>query len=1355
MPPLNWAIFESLPGGAQLNFEMLCRALVRRHYSRYGAFATLAAQPGVEFHLQLRSPCALGNAGRWYGWQCRWYDLPGGRAVGTSRRRKIKEAIATTENELPCLTDWVLWTRRQLTKGDQKWFLGLETHMRLHVWSGAEVEEHLSGDAEIFRGTYFGELVLTPERLAELHAAAVAPISRRWRPEVHQVIDAERALRRMLGETDTWRVLPTLAHKLNADATAVEDGLSDLRSPENGTTSEVAKMARAASVALANAYFALERGDLDLLGEDLATRQVAPATPLAVLPRRLRAIRHRVALAVTNALADIRSASGLLGEIDQQLGVRLTAVVADAGCGKTQLAAQLSAATQTRSAGILLHGRTLHARHTLDSVAQAIVIQGTPVASMEVLVAAVDAAGQRGRRRLPIIIDGLNEAEDPRDWKSLLASLVEVLRRYPYVLVIVTLRGEFADDVVPEHIERLEIHDFGRDAMAAVRQYFQHFRIDPVDAELPWELLAHPLTLQLFCEVTNPKREKTVGVEAMPESLTALFDRYLEQARKRITELAPQTRRYYEQDVQTALDNIGIALWEERNRSLEMSKLRQRLGDETRPWNESIVHALEQDGVLLRVPGDRPATTDFAVVYDALAGHLVANSVVARLGQTRIIEWLKDEATMTAFSGQMEDRHPLAEDTFRALIGVIPRRLYKQLWTMLDEPMRTEAITGAANLDGPSIDAETVAELAKLVVAPLRPPIPQRDLFRRLWRTRSSASHPLNSQFLDSVLGPMSVADRDLLWTEWIRRNYEGLLRDAEFLEQRWRQGRERTSADQLRARWIKWALTSTVRRLRDQITRSLYWFGRFEARALFGMTLESLALNDPYVTERLLAASYGVALAHQAYDAKFAEELALYLSGLRDALTGEATCPTDHWLSRMYVQQTVEFAKTRYPDSVSEGLINQGADGVRFASGHAIEPIQDDDPRAPEIGRAVQMDFENYTLGRLFDDRANYDMKHLGHQAALAHVRGTIWTMGWRKDGLGAVDENVSSLRSMSHWPATERYGKKYGWIGFYTYAGTLTDNGRLPPTERLSDVPIDPSFPDPPDRFPIELPIWARDTPSDVRRWIRRGMVRVPDEHFYSRDIGTYPGPWLAVYGNVNTGQQTPGRHVWGLLTALLVAPRDVDRFVTALNREQYPGNRWIPREPSEYYTFAGEIPWSSEFGFNADGEQPQLYRGTVDVGDASPVIVEILAHRYSWESYHSELNKAGGALVPSKPFSSTFDLRSVPQSFNQVLPDGTLGALSFAAPDRFDGHLLYLREDLLHRYAEGRQLVWFIWGERQIRPYPFPTPDWIVDAARSGADIWRHVRRGGDLSSAFAPRRQRRPSSTSRVGRRRKRG
>ena len=149
-------------------------------------------------------------------------------------------------------------------------------------------------------------------------------------------------------------------------------------------------------------------------------------------------------------------------------------------------------------------------------------------------------------------------------------------------------------------------------------------------------------------------------------------------------------------------------------------------------------------------------------------------------------------------------------------------------------------------------------------------------------------------------------------------------------------------------------------------------------------------------------------------------------------------------------------------------------------------------------------------------------------------------------------------------------------------------------------------------------------------------------------------------------------------GLLTALLVTAEDSDRLVESLKTWDF--RRWrLPNEPMDYYTFAGEIPSSPEFASRFAEGAPELLcrqdlREHADFPIADfPIEVEILAHRYSWGNYHSPLNQAGGALVPSHSFSSAFDLRGISQSFDQILPDGTAAAISLRAPAQFDGHLL----------------------------------------------------------------------------------
>ncbi len=278
---------------------------------------------------------------------------------------------------------------------------------------------------------------------------------------------------------------------------------------------------------------------------------------------------------------------------------------------------------------------------------------------MEALLAAVDAAGQRAQKRLPIFIDGLNESEDPEAWKPLLAALETTLAKYPYVLLVCTLRPEFVDDALPDGTHRVEIKDYGEETIEAIREHFRYWKIDATDASLPG-FLSHPLTLRLFCEVTNPTRKQVVGIGATPGSLSVLFERYLRRVGVRVVELAPRTHRFYAQDVNTAIATIANKLWESRSRSIEVAELRSILGDAQRPWDQSLVRALEHEGVLLRMPSDGSDT--FVPVYDLLGGHIIANALLAKHGQGSFETSIKDSSTTTLLAGSYDVRHPLADD---------------------------------------------------------------------------------------------------------------------------------------------------------------------------------------------------------------------------------------------------------------------------------------------------------------------------------------------------------------------------------------------------------------------------------------------------------------------------------------------------------------------------------------------------------------------------------------------------------------------------------------------------------------------------------------------------------------------
>jgi hypothetical protein len=1335
MAPVNWDGFHNLPGAPQTNFENICRAIIRIHYGRYGDFAALATQPGVEFHLKLHTSCSLGKPGRWYGWQCRWYGLASGKPIGAARRNQIEKALRTTEHVLPDLTDWILWTRWSLTKSDQKWFYRLKTRVRLQLWTAVEAESYLGGDAAFLRNTYFGEWILTPEKLAAWHAESVAPVRQRWQPEVHQVVDAERRLREALGEAESWSSLLEAAQELNDDAKRV---LKDQKKTLGSIAEEVVEAAAAArtwAATLMETHSALKKGDLNLLQQLLGTN-LEIDEEVANLPHRLRALRQAAALTVANVVAGLRTSRNLLQDVNRVIGKSLIAVVAEAGCGKTQLSAQLTSPSSDRPAGVLLHGKNLNKGESLDSLATRLPMpSGDPVPSIEALIAAVDAAGQRARRRLPIVIDALNEAEDARDWKALLASLEQVVRRYSHVLVVCTLRGAFAPLALPDDVERVQIEDFGEDALDAMARYFKHYKITFSDAELPLELLKHPLTLRLFCEVTNPKRERAVGIEAAPGSLSALFDRYLEQATQRIVELAPHAWKFEKSEVARALDEIGVALWSERTRTLDVGSLRRTLGEESRQWTESIVSALEHEGVILRYPAEHPAGERLGVSYDLLAGHLAATAILAHRNNSELDAWAKDPATVSALAGP--DWHPLSYDIFMALAGLAPRRIGRQLWPMFEGPLRQKALRAAADLESRFIDRETVDELTTLVRTGS---IGVEEIFKRLWSTRSMPGYPLNAIFLDQVLCSMSMADRDLRWTEWLRRESGYILSDVRWLEKRWRAiAIEGSEPDALRAIWVMWLLTSTIRELRDQATRTLYWFGRRNPPALFNRTVDSLAINDPYVSERMLAASYGVTMVRQNGEGadKFrGDQLPQFAKKIFELMFDEnAPFATTHSLRRDYAKGIIEVALRWWPSLLTSAdkaritpPFNGGIRNWRRRPDYDQDKYRDgNDP--------LGFDWENYTMGGLARGRSTYDFSHLEFVRVKEEVLWRIHDLGYSLVRFGGIDAEISRSRHYRHpEPANpERYGKKYSWIAYYELWGFRSDAGLLEDKPWRSiephpeEVDIDPSFPDRSDsKNVLDIDILGKRYPDAVK-WVRDGPIPSVSKWFVCRNRDCPKDQWLLAHGGLYGHGREVGRTGYLRVRAHFVAEADLTKLKRFLKSGRAEFGHERDTQEIEGF-FAGEFPWHRGIPC-AGSESIRIPTGRRKVKiPRMPLIIFSLAEKeiriggekepaWRYETVYetvdlvplaqrndfgerSALERPSG-LVPSKQIAESAGMWVGLPTWNMIDARGKLASFAFSVPGLLSSaSSLFVRKDIIHAYMKQTKLhvIWVVLGERQ---------------------------------------------------------
>jgi len=232
-------------------------------------------------------------------------------------------------------------------------------------------------------------------------------------------------------------------------------------------------------------------------------------------------------------------------------------------------------------------------------------------------------------------------------------------------------------------------------------------------------------------------------------------------------------------------------------------------------------------------------------------------------------------------------------------------------------------------------------------------------------------------------------------------------------------------------------------------------------------------------------------------------------------------------------------------------------------------------------------MDFENYTLGRLVENRGNYDFKHAGYRKVRAQVLWRVNQLGWTPEKFQPIDRAIGSDRqgygrTMHEHHKADRYGKKYSWIAYFELGGWLHDQGLLKERDdydRTWDVDLDPSFPSPCPETQLITTDFLGDPKLSLADWIKTGPTPDLGPFICQTSICDQPGPWVALDGFVTQEDEARGRRLFAFVRSFFVAKIDATAFASAL-RKQPLGGRWLPEKPRVFYTFAGEMPWCSAF-------------------------------------------------------------------------------------------------------------------------------------------------------------------------------
>ncbi len=1369
---IDWSKLKTYKGNKYLSFEELCYQIAKELHGETGEFTSIddsGGGDGVEFYL------TLPNGDQW-GWQAKFYHPNPRLNIGNGhRKRSIKDSLIKACQMHKQLRKWILCTPTNFTpdkkdgrvQGEQTWFedtlpksVPEDMEVKLEHWSESDFNHWLSVPPFAGKSLYFfGELELTLDWFRTQYKKQEASIRDRFNPVLHTKTDVDCQIHALMGDkafierlSEQITTFEKLLKEYNGSLEDLESHtppeadwedvkanlLYDAELLQNDMVSAVRKFREARDlleegryeyiqyldwpsmrVCIEKSYNKYRTADLDIdvsktryKGDDRKDKD-------NVLVGIKRAVR-KITSAAGSLLNDMASAFVALNSISQTD----FHILGGAGTGKTHLACNIChELLESGLPALLILGRHFTSNLPLEQQLRGI-LDIPPTYSWGDFLGALAAAAEAYHTRLPLIIDGLNDSTCngvfPRVWQLGLPGLAQEIEEKKNVVLITTCRSTYEEaiwpNIKPKNIRY--IYGFGSYYVrTAIQKYFDYYKISADLTGAPLFQFEHPIYLKIFCETQNPTRQKEKQIYVGEQTLFQVFDKYIEQCDRAVCERLDLYHKILL--IRPALCRIAEYLWENHCRSIGMEELSMLI--DGKPcgelnWPKSKTKAVLDEGLLVCRDwyGDGELVS---FTYDLLGGYMIAQYLISHAADN-LKGFLNSEETKAAlFSGDHKSLHPMYEDIGRCLAALIPIQAGKYLHDLLDDPDPKAfhlSIASMFEIPPKYLDNDCTDLLTRL----FRRPENREPLLELAASTMGHVNHPLNVLFWSEHLKDLAMPERDVGWTEYLRgnaRQFEEVLLSFESTCKGDSSISDITAKRlHLLAEYTMWMLTSTMRPLRDQATRSLYWYGRRFPEEFFNLALSSLKINDPYVSERMLAATYGIAMARQ-YDfsgPSFVENaLPKYGRGLYEAMfKSNASYATTHILARDYARLTIGIALIHHPDLLTpeehEGITPPFTYGGIRKWG---ENEYKDEDKYRDGSPPVHTDFENYTLGQLVRDRNNYDFEHKDYRRVRANLYWRLYDLGYSLETFGEIDKEIAP----GNWRygmteggnKTDRYGKKYSWIAFYEIAGFRQDQGLLDDwygDGHIADVDIDPSFPLDIQEYNLVQTDFLGDRSESVQKWILNGGCPDLKAYLAANELLDERGPWILLDGFINQEDAEAKRGRFIFVRGLIVKSKEADEVVERL-KQQNLGGRWLPEISADYYTYAGEIPWSDTYAPNGESELSFIVDKSRNRAQKLRVLIPVRMN--CWESYHSAIIPGRGVCIPAKQIAKRLNLCSQPQTFDLFEEDGKRASITFHYVDEDKlntaQRLTYLRKDLLHSFLTetDKKLVWAIWGERKF--------------------------------------------------------
>lgn len=501
----------------------------------------------------------------------------------------------------------------------------------------------------------------------------------------------------------------------------------------------------------------------------------------------------------------------------------------------------------------------------------------------------LNSAGRQAQCRAILAIDALNETSQRNFWKRNLPKVVDEIKKYPNIALVVSVRSGFEKEAIATRLKEVFVREehqgFKFREWEAVSKFFEEFHLPLPEIPLLMPEFQNPLFLLLFCKAFEKRAERNIGRRQKQifrghEGATYIFENFVKNASKKIAATCgipnSQKKRIWNMIVkrmaEEMVNNNSDRVYEDQMITL-IKKAYPSID------YQKLLQEMERNLLITKVARYSPEIDDYDGFYfrfpfqrfsDHLTGRYIFNryedefdkenrnlqtakkffSKRRKFGKFLAQQW--NMGIVTALSIQCPERleglefvdvAPYLRDSFGAQEAFLESLIWRK-------------ITGSS-----SVRENTRAyinEIAKRESG-------FDDIFNSFLVIAPILNHPFNADFLHKRLLKDPMPERDSWWSsKFLHSQYVEKGNAYRLIEWAWSsQDKSHINDESVRlcAVAMCWFLTTPNRFLRDKTTKALVTLLTNKLPVVLKLLEQFKDVDDPYLVERLYAVAYGCAM--------------------------------------------------------------------------------------------------------------------------------------------------------------------------------------------------------------------------------------------------------------------------------------------------------------------------------------------------------------------------------------------------------------------------------------------------------------------------------------------------------------